>query len=211
VKSIRPSEIAVWLTELTAGFGPSTARSAFLVLFGCFELAVADEILKPNPAKSKVVKRPGIGDPEIVVWPEATVDSIVEAHPDRFLLIPIIGAGTGLRQGEIFALSPEDFDFDEQVIRVRRQVKKLGRDFIYSLPKNDRERVVPMSHHVAELVRDHIERFGATDVALPWERLDGEPKAVELQFTWSDGKPIQARNYDETIWKPALATAGVRR
>jgi integrase len=209
VKTIRPSEIAVWLTELTARFGPSTARSAFLVLFGCLELAVADEILKRNPAKSKVVKRPAIGDPDIVVWPEETVDSVVQAHPERFRLIPIIGAGTGLRQGEIFALSAEDFDFDEQVLRVRRQVKKLGKDFVYSLPKNDRERVMPMSGHVAELVREHLERFGTIGVTLPWERLDGEPKAAELLFTWTDGKQIRARNYDETIWKPALARAGV--
>ena len=32
---------------------------------------------------------------------------------------------------------------------------------------------------------------------------------VELLFAWSDGKQIRARNYDESIWKPALATAGV--
>ncbi|WP_405071370.1 tyrosine-type recombinase/integrase [Kribbella sp. NBC_01510] len=28
-------------------------------------------------------------------------------------------------------------------------------------------------------------------------------------FAWTDGKQIRARNYDETIWKPALATVGV--
>jgi hypothetical protein len=59
VKSIRPSEIAVWLTELTSTYEHSTARSAFLVLNGCLELAVADELIKRNPASSKVVKKPG--------------------------------------------------------------------------------------------------------------------------------------------------------
>jgi integrase len=106
-------------------------------------------------------------------------------------------------------LSPDDFDFEEQVIRVRRQVKKLGRDFVYSLPKNDRERVVPLASHLPGLVRGHIERFGMTVVALPWERLGGEPRSIELLFAWTDGKHIRARNYDESVWKPALATAGV--
>jgi len=209
VKSIRPSEIAVWLTELTATFGPSTARSAFLVLFGCLELAVADEILKRNPARSKIVKRPATVDPDIIAWPTETVDAIVEGHPEQYRLIPIIGAATGLRQGEIFALSPADFDFDERVIRVRRQVKKLGKDFVFALPKNDRERVVPMSAWIADLVKDHIDHAGTGEVSLPWERVDGTVQTVELLFTWTDGKQIRARNYDELIWKPALSTAGV--
>jgi integrase len=106
-------------------------------------------------------------------------------------------------------LSPDDFDFEEQLIRVRRQVKKLGKDFVFSLPKNDRERVVPMPASVSNLVRDHIARFGTTEVSLPWERPDGTVRAVELMFAWTDGKQIRARNYDETIWKPALARVGV--
>ncbi|TCC34963.1 site-specific integrase [Kribbella sindirgiensis] len=209
VKSIKPSEIAVWLKELTATFGPSTARSAFLVLFGCLELAVEDEALKKNPAKSKLVKRPPTVDPSIVVWPDETVDAIIAAHPEQYRLIPIIGDAAGLRQGEIFGLSPDDFDFEERVIRVRRQVKKLGKDFVFALPKNDKVRTVPMPDSVAELVQEHIARFGTTEVSLPWERLDGDLQAVRLMFTWSDGKQIRARNFDETIWKPSLALAGV--
>ncbi|MFK4088775.1 tyrosine-type recombinase/integrase [Kribbella sp. NPDC020789] len=209
VGSIRPSEIAVWLRELTEQFGPSTARSAFLVLYGSLEMAVEDGALKRNPAKSSLVKRPTVPDPDIVVWSEETVDAIVEAHPPQFRLIPIIGAGAGLRQGELFGLTPEDFDFEEKVIWVRRQVKKLGRDFVFAAPKNDRVRAVPMSDHVAEFAKEHIKEFGTTDVTLPWEVLDGEPRTVPLIFTWSDGKQIRARNYDETIWKPALSTVGV--
>jgi hypothetical protein len=99
-KSIRPSEIAVWLTELTTKYGSSTARSAFLVLFGCLELAVADQLLKRNPAKSKVVKRPSVGEPGIVVWSEKTVDAIVEAHPEQYdPHNPALGASGWRSQG----------------------------------------------------------------------------------------------------------------
>ncbi|NIK61354.1 hypothetical protein BJY22_007071 [Kribbella shirazensis] len=42
-------------------------------------------------------------------------------------------------------MAEEDVDFEEVVIRVRRQVKKLGREFVFALPKNDTERTVPMS------------------------------------------------------------------
>ena len=81
VKSILPSEIAVWLTDLISAYGPSTAQSAFLVLNGCLELAVADELIKRNPGQSRIVKKPARRSSKVVAWSDETVDSIIEAHP----------------------------------------------------------------------------------------------------------------------------------
>ena len=66
------------------------------------------------------------------------------------------------------------FDFSLMLIRVRRQVKRLGAGFVFALPKNDKERFVPMSPVLARAVKSHIERFGTTTASLPWERLVGE-------------------------------------
>jgi hypothetical protein len=54
---------------------------------------------------------------------------IVECHPPQCRPSATAGATCGLRQGEI--------------IHVRRQVKKLGKEFVFALPKT--ERTVPMS------------------------------------------------------------------
>ena len=78
-----------------------------------------------------------------MAWADETVDSIVEAHPEQFRLIPIIGSAAGLRQGEMFGLSVDDFDFEEQVIRVRRQVKRLGREYVFALTEESRSRDDP--------------------------------------------------------------------
>jgi integrase len=137
VKSLLPSEIGVWLTDLMSAYGPSTARSAFLVLNGCLELAVADDLIKRNPAQSRIVKKPANKFSPVMAWSDETVDSIIEAHPEQFRFLPVIGSAAGLRQGKLFGLSADDFDFDEQVIRVRRQVKRLGKEFVFALPKND--------------------------------------------------------------------------
>lgn len=209
VKSIMPSEIAVWLTGLVSSHGVSTARGAFLVLNGCLELAVADELIKRNPARSRIVKRPTLAKARVEVWSDETVDRIIAAHPEEFRLIPITGSAAGLRQGEIFGLSPDDLDFEEQVIRVRRQIKRLGSHYVYALPKNDTERVVPMPSSYATIAMDHIKRFGTTTISLPWERLDGELQAVELLFIWRDGRPLRGRLFDEIVWKPAVSASGV--
>lgn len=209
VKSMLPSEIAVWLTDLISAYGPSTARSAFLVLNGCLELAVADELIKRNPAQSRIVKKPAKRFSKVVAWSDETVEGIIEAHPEQYRLIPIIGSATGLRQGELFGLASDDFDFEEQVIRVRRQVKRLGKEYVFALPKNDKERIVPMSTSLAKMVKEHIERFGTVTISLPWEKLSGAVQDRALLFTWPDGKQLRARLYDLTVWKPALSVVGV--
>ncbi|MDX3002044.1 site-specific integrase [Kribbella solani] len=209
VKSILPSEVAVWLTDLVCAYGPSTARSAFLVLNGCLELAVADELIKRNPGQSKIVKKPGRRFSKVVAWSDETVERIVEAHPERYRLLPTIGSAAGLRQGELFGLSVDDFDFSLMLIRVRRQVKRLGKEFVFALPKNDKERFVPMAPVLAKAVKSHIERLGTTSISLPWERLDGDVQEHDLIFSWPDGRHLTARLHDELLWKPALAAAGV--
>jgi len=146
-----------------------------------------------------------------VAWGDDVVLRIAEGHPPQYRAIASVGAACGLRQGEIFGLAEEDVDFDEMVIRVRRQLKKLGGEFVFALPKNDTERTVPMSDGAALLLKEHIEAVGPRPYTLPWEKVDGAPHTVKLLFRWTDDKHIRARTYDEMVWKPALFHAGVIR
>ena len=145
VRAIRPSEIQAWLAGLGEKFDSSTAAGAYLVLQGCLELAVADHQIKANPAKSPVVSKPRAGDgARVQPWTDAQVGAVIDAHPDALRLMPVLMAGCGLRVGEVTGLALEDIDFDEGVVHVRRQLKKLGTEHVFALPKNDRERDVPL-------------------------------------------------------------------
>ncbi|MEV0290984.1 site-specific integrase [Kribbella sp. NPDC050820] len=209
LRSIKPSEIAGWLADLDARFGSSTARTAFIVLHGTLEVAVDDESIKRNPAKARIVTVPAEKSGRVVAWSDETVFRVVECHPPLYRPIASVGAASGLRQGELFGLAEEDVDFDEMVINVRRQVKKLGSDFVFALPKNDTERTVPMSEGTALTLKQHIEATTPRPYTQPWEKLDGKPLTVQLLFRWTDDKHIRARTYDELVWKAALAQAGV--
>ncbi|TDW76470.1 tyrosine-type recombinase/integrase [Kribbella pratensis] len=209
VRSIKPSEIAAWIARMGERFGPSTTRTAFLVLNGVLQTAVDDDVLKRNPAKARVVKVPAVKLGRTQVWGDDVVLKIVEGHAPAYRPIASTAAACGLRQGELFGLADADIDFDEMVVRVRRQVKKLGREFVFALPKNDTERTVPMSDGTALILREHIEAYGPRPYTLPWEKVDGEPRTVKLLFRWTDDKHIRARTYNELVWKPALFYAGV--
>jgi integrase len=177
LRTIKPSEIAAWIADLESRFGSSTARTAYLVLHGTLDLAVDDETIKRNPAKARVVKVPLSKGGKVVAWGDDVVLRIADGHPPEYRPIASVGAACGLRQDEIFGLAEEDVDFDEMVIRVRRQVKKLGREFVFALPKNDSERTVPMSDGAALNLKEHVEATKPRSYTLPSEKVDAHGQA----------------------------------
>ncbi|MEZ0074921.1 tyrosine-type recombinase/integrase [Planotetraspora sp. GP83] len=197
------------ISDLNERYGSSTIETSFLVLQGVLELAVADEAIRKNPARSPIVQVPKRSGEELIAWSDEWVHAMIHAHPDLFRLIPIIAASCGLRQGELFGLALEDIDFDEGIVRVRRQIKKLGRDHVFALPKNDRERMAPLPEWTATAIKRHIKVYPPLACSLPWEKLNGPLRTHNLLFRWTDDKFIRARSYSELVWKPALVAAGV--
>lgn len=210
VKAIKPSEVQSWQAQLGEKFGQSTVATARLVLLGILDLAVADDLIKKNPARSDVVKAPAAGEGEkILAWSTETVDKVVDAHRESLRLLPIIGSTCGLREGELFGLALEDIDFEERVLHVRRQLKKLGRAYVFGLPKNDRERTIPLPAWTAQCIRVHAAKHQPSPCSLPWEKPDGKLRTHNILFRWLDGGHMKPRAYSETVWKPAIAAAGV--
>lgn len=210
VKAIRPSEIQAWLAELGGKFGSSTAAGAYLVLQGCLELAVADQLIKANPARSPVVSKPRAGDGgRVQPWTDEQVGAVTDAHPDELRLMPVLMAGCGIRIGEGVGLALEDFGFEEKILHVRRQIKKLGTKHVYALPKSDLERDIPLPDWVAAAVRMHIAKYPPRPCTLPWEKLTGKPQTHRVLFRWSDGGHVRYRSYSEQVWKPAVSRVGI--
>jgi integrase len=209
LKVITPSLVQAWIGQMAQSFSPSSIMTAFHVLQGVVELAVADESIKKNPTKSRVVQVPKSTGKEVEAWADEQVQLLIEAHPEMYRAIPAIGAACGLRQSELFGLALEDIDFEEQVLRVRRQVKKLRGGMVFALPKNDRERVVPLSDWAASIIRAHAKAYRPGPYTLPWEKLDGKLRTHNLLFRWRDDKALRANTFNDFVWKPALVKASV--
>jgi integrase len=210
IRAIKPSQIQAWIVQLSERFEPSTVITAFLVLQGILDLAVADGALKTSPAKSKVVRRPAHRSSEIQAWTDQAISRLIDAHPETLRALPELAASCGMREAELYAIALEDFDFDDGIVKVRRQIKNLSGSYIFALPKNDRERVVPLPDWAIRVVQRHIQHCPPRPCTLPWERLNGKPATCNILFRWhTDGQHIKSRNYSETVWKPALVKAGL--
>jgi integrase len=60
--------------------------------------------------------------------------------PKQYATTVDLGAGCGLRQGEIFGLAVDEIDFDGGALHIARQVKLVGPQMVFAPPKGDRAR-----------------------------------------------------------------------
>ena len=92
-----------------------------------FTAAVDDSLIVANPCRARSVRRPKVTRRKIVPWPRERVLRVRDELPTPYQLVVWLGAGPGLRQGEIFGLSPDDIDLSRGEVHICLQVKRLIR------------------------------------------------------------------------------------
>jgi integrase len=128
---------------------------------------------------------------------------------DRYRITVDLGAGCGMRQGEIFALSPDDLDPSRPILYIRRQIKLVNHKLFFALPKGGKVREVPLPDSVAERLTAHAATYPPAPVTLPWGSSTGDPRTVTLVLYTASFQAVTRSAYNSTIWKPALRAAGV--
>jgi integrase len=209
LRSIKPSMIQAWIRGLGA-LAPTYQQVLFAHVSTVFSAAVDDELIRKNPCRATSVTRPRAGQRKVTPWAPAWVGDVRNAHPERYKLVVTLAAGLGLRQGEVFGLSPEDVDFLRGRVTVRRQVKLLGGTrLIFALPKGRKVREVPLPGSVRDALAAYLTRFPPVTVELPWETVGGKAVAVPLVLTTRDGTALNRNYFNGYVWKDALKRAGV--
>jgi integrase len=186
-------------------------RGILSELSSILEAAVDDKRLAGNPMHAKSVRWPKAPQERRDAWPLATAMRVRDVINPRNRITVVLGLGCGLRQGEVFGLSPEDVDYARGVIHVRRQVQAIKGRLYFALPKGRKTRVVDMPSSVAEELKRHVEAFPPVKVELPWGRpeAEGQRKKFALLLTTRFGNAIAVNTWNTYTWKPALAKAGI--
>lgn len=206
---IKPSTIQAWLAGLPIK-SSTYKRVIFANVSTILSAAVDDERIAKNPCKAGSVTSPKRDTAKVTPWEVERVAAVRNALPDQWKIALELGAGLGLRQGEVFGLSPDDVDFLRGEVEVRRQVKILGGNkLLFGLPKYNKTRTIPLPASVRDLLAAYLAERPARAVTLPWGTLDGEPKTVSLVLTNRERKALNRNYFNTYIWKPALVRAGV--
>lgn len=208
LRQIKPSTIQRLIASMDlADTYKSVIISNVAAIFGA---AVDDDLIAKNPCKAGSVSRPRPERRKVVPWPSEWVSGMHDALPDRYQIAVTLGSGLGLRQGEIFGLSPDDIDFLRGTLEVRRQVKILnGNKLVFSLPKGRKTRTVPLPSSVADELSAYLARFPAVPAELPWRTTSGNPTRVRLVLTTRERRPLNRNYFNSSIWRRAQESSGV--
>jgi integrase len=196
LRSIRPSTVQAWLRGRQQECAPRYVRVMFANVSAIFGAAVEDGLIARNPCAAKSVQKAKVNPDKVEPWPHERVEAVIAAHPDRYRAVPIVAAGCGLRQGEVFGLRRGDVAFLERKLRVRQQIKILGGKLVTAPPKGGKTRDVPLPDIVSEALAEHLRKYPVAD-------------EDELIFLTRERKPLNRNYFNPHIWKPAVVAAGV--
>lgn len=208
LRAIQASAVQAWIKGLQGSLAPNYVKVILTSLSTVLNAAVEDRKIARNPCAARSVKAPSVGKKRVVPWAREWVAGTRAALPVEYREMVTVGAGIGLRQGEIFGLAVEDIDWLRKVVHVRRQVKVVGGRLVFAPPKRDKERDVPLPDTVSLRLAKHLQDSPAETVTLPWRVPAGKPHAATLLFTSPRGA-LNRNAFNTSWWKPALRAAGV--
>ncbi|WP_333768201.1 tyrosine-type recombinase/integrase [Streptomyces sp. IBSBF 2435] len=207
----RPSHIQALVKELEDDpMSGGYARIIYGNVRAVLSAAVDDGLLARNPCNAKSVRPPASSPARVVPWLPEQVLAVRAALAERYRAMVDVGAGCGLRQGEIIGLAEDDaIDFTNGTLHVVRQIKLIRGKAVFAPPKCNKERDVPLPDVVADAIRAHVDRCKPVAVTLPWKRTDGPLITKCLYFSNMAGGIVWRSNFNIQEWKPALAAAGI--
>ncbi|MFA3840551.1 tyrosine-type recombinase/integrase [Streptomyces aureus] len=210
LSAFQPGHIRSWARALKdSGIASSYQRVIFANVSAVFAAAVDDGLIARNPCRAGSVKAPKLDARNLKPWTHERVLAVRDGLPAQYATTVDVGAGCGLRQGEVFGLAVDEVDFLGGVVHVVRQVKMVGRHLLFAPPKGGKLRDVPLPDSVSYKLAAHITERPPTEVTLPWKTPDGPPVTAPLLFYSRERKALNRNYFNMYLWKPALVSAGV--
>jgi integrase len=202
LQKLKPIHIRNWLDGMIAAkLSARTVSHAHRVIRTALQHAVDLELLSRNVAG--VPKSPKVEDDEVEILNAEDIRRVrLALDGNAIYAIVALALATGMRRGELLALSWQDIDLDAAEVKVTRsleQTKAGGLRFKAPKSKHGR-RVISIPKNTVEELRTHRRRQLELRMAL------GQGGKPELVFSESEGKPISP-NYVSILWR--RATKGI--
>ena len=163
MSSITPQQIIRWQNELInyrdknrTPYSPVYLKTIQNQLSAIFNHAVKFYGLKDNPA-AKVGNMGKAKAREMLFWTQEEYEKFSEKMMDKpvsFYAFEML-YWCGIREGELLALTPVDFDFDRQTVTISKSYQRIGGRDIITAPKTPKSnRTIKMPEVLCEERQD---------------------------------------------------------
>jgi integrase len=218
LRELTRSEVERWIAERSVFGGGTLANSTLKMAVGLlraiYATAVLDRVLDHSPVppnKGIHWPRDGASAPHAEKYVPLSVDDVwnlAERFPTRYMAMPLVQAGLGLRIGELLALRECDIDFANKIVEIEWQFNDTekrrgsgpgGR----ARPKSRHSRrLVPLPDEVAEVLRGHLAAFPPGP--------DGSVfTTTSSRQRYHHGGPLSHQYYGQQLFKTAMRAAGL--
>ena len=165
--AIKPTDIRKWQNELTSyrdengkPYSQTYLKTINNQITAIFNYAVKYYGLKENPCH-KAGSRGKKNADEMEFWTKDEFATFIEAIKDRPASYAIFMTMyyTGIREGELLALTPADIDFEKDTLTINKSYQRLGGKDIITTPKTPKSnRVVMLPEVLKTVLRNYMEK-----------------------------------------------------
>ena len=172
---IQPKDVIAWQNEMLEGstktgkpYSPVYLKTLHNQLSAVFNYAVKFYGLPSNPA-AKASNMGKAKNREMLFWTQEEYKQFAEVMMDKpvsFYAFEML-YWCGIREGELLALTPADFDFDRETVTISKSYQRIGGRDIITDPKTPKSnRTIKMPEFLCEEMQDYMKqlyRIGKND------------------------------------------------
>lgn len=165
ISDIKPFDINYMLNDMAKSKSNGTMIMDRTICKSCLEYAYENGLIEKNPVISSTSVK-SEHDHIRVLYKDEEIEIINALRKSPYVNIFKLASQTGMRVGEILALTWEDIDFENKLISVTKTVTYKNNNFIVTTPKTKNSiRNVPMTKDAIvslrdQEVRDRNNRYG---------------------------------------------------
>lgn len=182
-------DVQAWITQLSETQSAASVTKIHRVLSQIFELAVRDKRIPNNPAHK--ANLPRVAHAKRRYLTAIQVEQLAAAAGDWGVLVWFL-AYTGLRWGEMAALTTADVDLMRRRVHVTKSVTIVEGRHVWGEPKDYQHRWVPLPKFLAKLLERQLAGKSADTLAFAGERSGRPLRSKSARESWFDQAVVDA-------------------
>ena len=165
LNEIKPTHARQWQNSLTSyrdesgkPYSQTYLKCINNQLTAIFNYAVKYYGLKENPCHKAGSMGKKHAD-EMLFWTKDEFQTFIESMKDRPASYTVFMTMyyTGIREGELLALTPSDIDFEKKTLTVNKSYQRLGKEDIITTPKTPKSiRTIPIPDGLCNCLQEYM-------------------------------------------------------